>query len=190
MALPAVLLLGVALFVATNVDDLLLLVTWFAERHRTTGAIVAGQFVGQGLILAASILAALAVVTVAAPWIRLAGLLPLALGVRRLVALFRGGTMAPRARQTSRARGVAGVALLTMTTGGDNLGAYAPVFATHSRVDAAGLVAVSLAMTALWCLIGAALVAHPRCAGPLVRYGAVLVPLVLTGIGLSILVSG
>jgi cadmium resistance protein CadD (predicted permease) len=190
MAVLTLLLLGVGLFVATNVDDLFLLLAWFAERHQPTRQIVAGQFVGQGLILAASILGALAVLTVAPQWVRLAGLVPLAFGVRRLGALIRGEPIPPEARRATTARGVAGVGLLTLTTGGDNLGAYAPVFAAHSRVDAVGLVAVSLAMTGAWCLAGYALAHHPRSAAFVRRYGALLLPLVLMVIGASILASG
>ena len=190
MGVLALLALGIALFVATNVDDLFLLLAWFAEQRQSTRQIAAGQFVGQGLILGLSILGALAVLTVAAPWVRLAGLLPLAFGVRRLAALIRGGATPPEARRAATARGVAGVALLTLTTGGDNLGAYAPVFATHSRGDAADLVAVALVMTGLWCLLGHALVQHPRRAAFVLRYGAVLLPLVLIAIGISILASG
>ncbi len=190
MALPTLLALGIVLFVATNVDDLFLLLAWFAEGRQPTRQIVAGQFVGQGLILALSILVALAVLTVAAAWVRLAGLLPLAFGVRRLAALIRSGPTPPETRRATTARDVAGVGLLTLTTGGDNLGAYAPLFATHSRGDGAGLVAVSLAMIGLWYVLGYALVRYPQSAGFVLRYGALLLPLVLIVIGVSILAFG
>ncbi len=188
--MPTLLAFGVVLFVATNADDLFLLLAWFAERRQPTRQIVAGQFVGQSLILAFSILIALAVVTVAAAWVRVAGLLPLAFGVRRLATLMRSGPTPPEMQRATTARGVAGVGLLTLSTGGDNLGAYAPLFATHARGDAVGLVAVSLAMTGLWCLLGWSLVAHPRSEAFVLRCGTFLVPLVLIAIGISILASG
>ncbi len=188
MTVPTLLAFGVALFVATNVDDLFLLLAWFAERRAPAREIAVGQVLGQGLILAASLLVALAVLAIAAPWVRVAGLLPLAVGVRRVVALARGG-MPPDLRRTSTARGVAGVGLLTAATGGDNLGAYAPVFATQSRADAVGLVVVSLAMTALWIVLAWGLARHPRSAAFLVHYGTLLVPIVLIAIGLRILTS-
>ncbi|MFL5538288.1 MAG: cadmium resistance protein, partial [Longimicrobiaceae bacterium] len=52
--------LAVAVFVSTNIDDIFLLSAFFADGHLRPRSIVAGQFLGIGVLVAASTLAALA----------------------------------------------------------------------------------------------------------------------------------
>ena len=74
----------------------------------------------------------------------------------------------------------------TAANGGDNLGVYIPVFARDL-----GLVPVSAAvfavMTAVWCVVGRALVTHRLVAATMRRLAASLLPYVLIGLGLWIL---
>ena len=81
------------------------------------------------------------------------------------------------------------VALVTIANGGDNIGAYVPVFATRTPVEIVAIVLVFLVMTALWCLAGIALVSHPRLGPPVRRLAAPLTPFVLMGIGVLIIVE-
>ena len=181
---------GVALFGATNGDDLLLLIAWFADPRRPPGQVVAGQYLGQVAILGAAAVAAVATVLIAGPWVRLFGVVPLAIGIVRLgrLALGRSPTVPPAV--ISGVRGVGGVAALTIASGADNLGVYAPVFATHPSGEIAILVVVTMAMTALWCGVGYRVARHPRTSGAASRWGGVLVSLVLIGVGVSILATG
>lgn len=47
-----------------------------------------------------------------------------------------------------------------------------------------------LALVALWCAVGSYLASRPAVARPLTRWGHVLLPVVLIGIGVLILVEG
>jgi len=189
--------LAVAVFVSTNVDDIFLLSAFFADGHVSPRSIVAGQFLGIGVLVAASALAALAALAVPEGWIALLGLVPLGLGVRRLLDLRRGAEVEARAEETEvlarerQARRTTGSQILavsgvTIANGGDNLGVYIPLFA--SRPAAIPVYAVAFAiLTALWCAMGYLLVNNRWLGAPLRRWGHVLLPFVLIALGLYIL---
>ena len=124
--------LGVVVFATTNIDDILLLAAFFADRTLRPRAIVIGQFAGIGALTAVSAVAALLALTIPEGWIGLLGLVPLALGMRGLYASWR-----PRASDhadddeagdvhvDTRSRMQWGaVASVTIANGGDNLGVY------------------------------------------------------------------
>ena len=76
---------AVTVFLLTNIDDLLLLAAFFADPRWRPRAIVAGQLLGIGALVAMSTLAALSALVIPSAWIALVGLAPLALGVRLLL---------------------------------------------------------------------------------------------------------
>jgi cadmium resistance protein CadD (predicted permease) len=188
---------GIVIFATTNIDDILLLAAFFADRTLRPRAVVAGQFVGIGVLTAVSAVAALLALAIPDGWIGLLGLAPLGLGIRGLHALWRSGD-ASESGETDRlhAAGAPGqrprhsqwiaVALVTMANGGDNLGVYIPLFSRElSSVPLyAGIFAV---MTALWCVAGHWLVHHPLLGARIRQYGHVALPFVLIGLGLHIL---
>ena len=187
--------LGVAVvvFVSTNLDDILVLAVFFADRNLRPRNIVAGQFLGIGALVAASAVAALAALVVPEGWVALLGLVPLALGLRRLAALGRAGDgeeedtaaheIAAERRLHSQVLAVSGV---TIANGGDNLGVYIPLFAHQASAIPvyAGVFAI---MTAFWCGLGYLLVNNRILGVHLRRYGHLLLPFVLIGLGLYIL---
>ncbi|MFN8518736.1 MAG: cadmium resistance transporter [Chloroflexota bacterium] len=183
--LGGVVLLGIALFVGTNLDDLLLLVAWFAAGDRRTAEIVAGQYIGVGLLVAISLAGAALAEAVAATNLHLLGLVPLALGIWKVIGLLRGRE--PESVRPSPTRSVVAVASLTVINGADNVGAYVPVFASF---DGAGLLVMLVTfavMITLWCAAARALVQHPVVGAQLRRHGHILLPIVLIVIGLLIL---
>lgn len=184
--------LAVVVFVSTNIDDIFLLSAFFADRHLRPWSIVAGQFLGIGVLVAASTLAALAALVVPEGWVALLGLVPLGLGIRRLLDLRRGDAEEGEAevlertaqrRTRSQALAVSGV---TIANGGDNLGVYIPLFASQAEWIPV-YAAVFAVMTGLWCGMGWLLVNNRWLGAPLRRYGHVLLPIVLVGLGLYIL---
>ena len=163
--------LGVVVFATTNLDDILLLSAFFADRALRVRNVVIGQFAGIGVLTAASALAALLALAIPEGWIGLLGLAPCWLGIQRLHGLWRSRQrgqsektddvleMEARARQSTHAQWVA-VAFVTMANGGDNLGVYIPLFSRQlSWVPVYAL--VFAAMTAMWCALGYWLVHHP-----------------------------
>src|SRR5262245_13815725 len=71
---------GIVVFATTNIDDILLLAAFFADRTLPSRAIVVGQFTGIGALTAVSAMAALLALAIPDGWIGLLGLAPLFLG--------------------------------------------------------------------------------------------------------------
>jgi cadmium resistance protein CadD (predicted permease) len=176
-------------FAGTNIDDLIVLTALFLAA-RTAGRprpwqIWAGQYAGIGALVAMSGAAALGLTLLPDRWVGVLGLIPLALGVRGLVAAFRSGGEATPPIAT----GLVSVAAVTIANGSDNIAVYTPVFRTIGLGDTLITIAVFAALTAVWCLAGAWLGGHRHVINLLGRWGHWLVPLVFVAIGLVILSS-
>jgi len=182
----ALLVAGVTMFVATHVDDLFITVGLFADRSFPRTAIVAGRYLGTGALFAASVVAASLAHAIPTHLLNWLGLVPIAIGLKLLRDRQRSddiGDAAP-ARPSTRALGVAAI---TIANGGDNLGVYIPVFATHDGHAIALWAAVFVTMTALLCLMAAGLVGHRAWRGPVEAFAARFVPWGLIALGLWIL---
>ena len=83
--------------------------------------IVADQYVGIGALELAGLVVAAGLLVVPDPWTGLLGLLPIALGVRALLARRRPD-------QPAVVGGLLGVAGVTVANGADNIAVYVPVF--------------------------------------------------------------
>lgn len=184
--------LAVLLFASTNVDDVFVLLGFFADPQFRGRQVVVGQFLGIGTLYAASVLASFLSLVIAPAYIGVLGLAPIGLGLKKLWELRKGSEPraevleGPRKVLTARSN-VLAVAVVTVSNGGDNISIYTPLFATWTGFEIAIIGAVFAAMTALW--LGAAhwLTHHRTIGAPIRRYGHRLVPFVLIALGLLIL---
>lgn len=190
---PTALLQAIVLFIATNIDDIIVLSLFFtrgAGRPGTTAKIIAGQYLGFVGILAAALL-----VTVGAGWalppeaIPYFGLIPLALGLW-------AGWQAYRyeddddAAVAGKGVAVATVASVTFANGGDNIGVYVPVFLNISTPAVITYCIVFLALIAVLVMLAKFVATRRPIAEVLERWEHILFPIVLIGLGVAILVSG
>jgi cadmium resistance protein CadD (predicted permease) len=180
--------IAVLAFCSTDVDDLFVLIALFADRSFRRRDIVVGQFSGMAVLYAVSVVCALSALVIPKAWIGLLGFAPIVIGVSKLYSLrqARGGDTV---RPPSASGGVLAVAAVTLANGGDNLGAWIPLFATHSAFEIALAGLVFTVMTAGWCLMANWLLKHPSLQTPVRRYGHRVVPFVLMGLGLVILME-
>jgi len=200
-SLPASAATAVALFAATNIDDLVVL-TLLSASSRASGRprrweIWGGQYLGFAVLVGLSLAAGRGLSLVPTRWLWLLALIPLTVGVVTLVAAIRAARRGeqstpslPRATGLSNVRwlswvaGVAGVATLTVVDGADNLAAYTPVFATANEGRIAVTLAVFAVGVAVWCAVGALLTRHRRITDTLPRYGRWILPAAFILIGL------
>ncbi len=200
--IAATLLTGVVTFAATNVDDIFVLTVFYAQVNGTlrNRHIVAGQYLGFGAIVCISLLGCLLGLVVPLAWIGLLGLLPIAMGIRRFLARHAGAGLAPVAKldvPAAQASLLAGcfsrqtlsVAAVTLANGGDNLSIYTPLFASSSAARVLVLLSVFGVGVAGWCYAGYRLARQPTVAQAFARYGHIIVPFVLVGLGLYIMVE-
>jgi cadmium resistance protein CadD (predicted permease) len=187
---PVILWIGLALFASTNVDDLFVLLFFFADPGFRSRQVVLGQYLGMVVLIGLSLLGALATRVIPLEYVGLLGFVPLALGVTKLVALRKpADDDALGSASPGRLAGLKplAVAAVTVSNGGDNVGAYAPLFATRSGREVALLVGAFLVLTGVWCLVAYGLVSHPRVREPFRKHGRVVVPLALLALGAYLL---
>ncbi|WP_045740359.1 cadmium resistance transporter [Actinoplanes rectilineatus] len=190
-------LLGQAagMFAVTNIDDLLVLAVFFGQtRGHKAGAwrVVAGQYLGFLAILAAAIVGALGAGLLPEAAIPYLGLLPLALGIRAGVNAWRHRNDPDDDAEQEHDAGPSAlqVAAVTFANGGDNIGVYVPVFTVAGTSGMTVYAIVFLVGVAIWCAASWFLATRPLIARSLSRWGHVILPIVLIGIGLTILVEG
>ena len=176
-----ILLAGVAMFAATNIDGLFLTAALLADRSFRARDVIIGTYAGIAALYAAS--AAGSLVSLIAPpaVIALLGLVPIAIGVRQLTKKQASDSV------PVKQGGIGAVAALNVAMGADNIGVYTPVFAASPAADIVAYGAIFAVLTGLWCYAAYRLVNHPSIGAPVRRYAPRLVPFVLIGLGLWIL---
>jgi cadmium resistance protein CadD (predicted permease) len=79
--LAATLAEAVVVFVSTNVDDIVLLSVFFADRQLRLRAIVAGHYIGIGVLVLVSAVVGAGAVVAPSGWTSVLGAVPLVLGL-------------------------------------------------------------------------------------------------------------
>jgi cadmium resistance transport/sequestration family protein len=200
-------LTGVSAFAATNIDDIVILMLFFAQIGSTFRPkhIVVGQYLGfLGLILA-SLPGFFGGFFIPRPWLGWLGLIPMGIG---LYDLFRRSsdetsiqTLSNSRRDLSTAKPgqlsfarlfnpqVYRVAGVTFANGGDNIGIYVPLFASSTPPHLGVILATFFVLIGVWCALARQLSRHPLVAKALTRYGKRIVPFVLIGLGVYIFID-
>lgn len=186
-------ILSATAFAATNIDDAFVLLLFFSDRRYRARHVFVGQAVGVGLLVALSLVGALAALALPARAVGLLGLLPIAIGAKQLIERRRGrddGSAAavapPRASGWRQAAAVAGI---TLANGGDNVGVYVPLFAARPTGEMALLLAVFAVMLTAWMAVGYLLARRSVLAGRLQRISGAVMPWVLMALGVVILIQ-
>ncbi|MBW4683104.1 MAG: cadmium resistance transporter [Microcoleus vaginatus WJT46-NPBG5] len=188
---------GLAAFTATNIDDIVILTLFFAQVNATFRRrhIVIGQYLGFSALLAASLPGFFGSFIVPHAWIKLLGLVPIAIGISTLLASDEEDS--PEAEieiEQSKSSSLAGflspqtysVAAITIANGSDNIGVYVPLFASSEWESLLIILGVFLTMVGAWCYAAYKLTTLPAITQLLTGYGSSLVPCVLIGLGVFI----
>src|ERR671918_990952 len=192
--------IGTTAFVATNIDDLLILIAFFANSRFPLPQIVLGQYAGMGALLAIGMVGSLIALVVPNNLIGLIGIFPIAIGIKELLELLRKNKgdnndddeLAKQPSRSSTRRLTAYLPFLTVAavtfSGGEEIGVYTSVFATYHEVsEIIIIVLVVIVLTGLWCTVAYHLVNHPLIASSIKRIGTVALPFDLIGLGIYIL---
>ena len=149
--------IGVAAFVATNIDDIFVLMMFFSSLTFPVRQVVLGQFIGIGLLIAISALGSLISLVVPTYIIGLMGIIPIIIGIKNLVEIRKKNKLPSRQVVQNKKKNRSyfsflSVAAITFSNGGDNIGVYVPLFSKYNTVSQiTTLTAVFIAMTAVWC---------------------------------------
>lgn len=188
---------AIGLFLATNVDDIIVLSLFFARgagQRGTTVRILVGQYLGFVGILAAAVLVSLGAGAFLSPEvIPYFGLIPLALGLWAAWKAWRSRHEDgddDESKLEGKRVAVWTVAGVTFANGGDNIGVYVPVFLSVGPAAVVAYCVVFLALVAALVVIAKFMATRRPIAEILERWEHILFPLVLIGLGIFILISG
>ena len=188
------LLAATIVFASTNIDDIVVLATFYSDPRFSRRAVIIGQFVGIGGLTAVSAIAAFFAMSVPDGWTALLGAVPLFMGLKKLWNLRNNCTdeesdseLIDRQKNTMKVHTqVLAVTAVTVANGGDNLGVYIPLFVSDTTI-VPSYVAAFMVLTGLWCILGYVLVKNPAGTAVVNRWGHVILPMVLVVIGAHIL---
>lgn len=180
--------LSAVVFASTNIDDIVLLAVFFADATMKRSAIIVGQFLGIAVLTGVSAVAGAAALAVPEGWTSLLGVVPLGLGIWKLIALIRrrGEDADDEAATRSDKAQWLTVASVTIANGADNLGVYIPLFASDPRSIPVHAITFAI-LTAVWLLLGYGLVKNRLIGERIGKYGHVALPFVLIILGSHIL---
>ena len=185
--------IGVAAFIASNIDDTFILILLFSSFSFQTRDIFIGQFMGIGVLIMISALGSLIALVLPPFFIALMGIIPIVIGTKRLVEHHETHEITAKNKtfQDNKSRGFIPfftVSAITISNGGDDIGVFRPLFAKYNTVsEVTTLVTIFMTMTLVWCILTYYFVNHPLIATHIQRIGNIMTPFVLIGLGLYIL---
>ena len=184
---------AIGVYISTSIDYLIILIILFAQlsQNKQKWHIYVGQYLGTGLLVGASLVAAYVVNFVPEAWmVGLLGLIPIYLGIR--FAIVGEGEeeeeeIIERFEQSKANQLFWTVTLLTIASGGDNLGIYIPYFASLDWSQTLVALLVFAIGIIIFCELSRVLSSMPLISETIEKYERIVVPLVFITLGLYIM---
>jgi len=185
---------AIGVYISTSIDYLIVLIILFAQlsQNKQKWHIYAGQYLGTGLLVGVSLVAAYVVNFVPEAWmVGLLGLIPIYLGIR--FAIVGEGEedeeeeIIERLEQSKATQLFWTVTLLTIASGGDNLGIYTPYFASLDWAQTLVALLVFAIGVIIFCELSRVLSSIPLISETIEKYERIIVPLVFIPLGLYIM---
>lgn len=185
---------AIGVYISTSIDYLIILIILFAQlsQNKQKWHIYAGQYLGTGLLVGASLVAAYVVNFVPEEWmVGLLGLIPIYLGIRFAIvgedAEEEEEEIIERLEQSKANQLFWTVTLLTIASGGDNLGIYIPYFASLDWSQTLVALLVFVIGIIIFCEISRVLSSILLIFETIEKYERIIVPLVFILLGLYIM---
>ncbi|HWP49068.1 MAG TPA: cadmium resistance transporter [Candidatus Limnocylindrales bacterium] len=193
---------GIITFAATNVDDIFLLVLFFSQADPTFRRryVVIGQYLGFTALIAVSLIGFLASLILPRTWIGLMGVIPILMGVDKLVHRKKNIQQVKLKHSESqpwRSSVFAGllhhqaynVATIKFANGSDNISIYTLLFASSNLAHLGVLLVVFFVLVGVYCYLTSHLARQFLVAQILTRYSRILLPYVMIGLGVRTLLE-
>lgn len=185
---------AIGVYISTSIDYLIILIILFAQlsQNKQKWHIYAGQYLGTGLLVGASLVAAYIVNFVPEAWmVGLLGLIPIYLGIRFTIVgegeEEEEEEIIERLEQSKANQLFWTVTLLTIASGGDNLGIYIPYFASLDWSQTLVALLVFAIGIIIFCELSRVLSSIPLISETIEKYQRIIVPLVFIPLGLYIM---
>jgi len=200
---------AISAFIATNLDDILILMFFFSQVNSPKSNlrirhIVFSQYLGFVIILLLSLPGFFGGLIISKSWTGLLGLVPVFIGVKMFINsgeddeafVSLNSTIESSSRKYSNRMinsvtsflppQVYGIAAISVANGGDNIGIYIPFFASLSWLGLSIVISIFLVLVGVRCAIAYYLTCHPIMGKMVARHGQRIIPFVLIGLGLWI----
>lgn len=197
--LLSTLITGITSFIATNIDDIFILMLFFSQaNHKSyTRQIIIGQYLGFTLLILLSLPGLFGGLFIPKAWIGLLGLLPIFIGIKELlekdkyeIQLITTNSNQSQSLLTKLlSKETYSVTAVTVANGGDNIGIYVPLFASGTLVQFGIILAIFYLMLGVLCYVAFVLTRQPKPATFLTHYGKKIAPWVLIGLGMYIIIE-
>ncbi|BAZ66818.1 MAG: cadmium resistance transporter [Pelatocladus maniniholoensis HA4357-MV3] len=194
------LLVGISAFIATNIDDIVILLILFSQTDSSFRCrhIIAGQYLGFTVLLIASLPGLFSGSVIAPHWLGLLGLIPIAMGISSLINQEENISEEIAITHVDDKNSdtanffnphTYSVAAITIANGSDNISVYVPLFASGSLNNFIIIVIVFFLLIAIWCYLAYKFTSYSQIANILSKYGNYIFPIVLIGIGSYLLLK-
>jgi len=158
------LLVGISAFIATNIDDIVILLLLFSQINSSFRCrhIIAGQYLGFTLLVIASLPGLFGGLIISPNWIGLLGLIPIAMGISSLINQeedeiqeFTVETTEYPETNTASIFNVQtySVAVITIANESDNISVYIPLFASSNLNNFLIIIVSFFVLIAVWCYL-------------------------------------
>lgn len=189
----ALIVTATAAYASTNVDGYALLLGFFCDRRYRVREVVAGQFISVATQLAMSAALVASGSVTEAPFLGLAGVVPLIAGLSR-IADRRGtdargeSTAQPARRERGAFRRLATVTAVATSGAIDNVLVYASLLVGHTGRDGLAVACLFALLTALLCLCAFATARRGSSIKALHAVAERVAPFMATAVGVSLLI--
>lgn len=176
---------SVIAYISTNIDDIFVLMILLASvRGAAKGRLIAGHFLGVGLITVISILGAFGLQNLPLKYVGLLGLVPIGLGIK---ACFDRDDDEDSVR--TKGVGLLSMAMITLGNGADNVGVYIPLFTGFSITQRIGAVVIFALMTGVWVWFADTIAEFPKVKAIIEKYKRIAIPVVFIALGVFIILD-
>jgi cadmium resistance protein CadD (predicted permease) len=180
---------GITAFVASNIDDTFVLVLLFLTPNLLPRYVIMGQFLGIVLLVLVSSLASLLVLAIPAFAIGLMGLIPIVIGIKKIID-FKEGIETEEKNINKGSTSILSVAAITVSNGGDDIGAFTPFFAKYNTMNEVFFtVVLFMIMTLVWCVVTYYFIRYPIIASRVSTISRIISPFALMGLGIYIIID-
>lgn len=175
-------------FIATNLDNLVLLVALFGRYSDRRYEVVFGYFSAMAVILGTTFLVGRIAGNAPVNYLGLLGIFPVLIGLVELGRLFRnrGGIHSPVAPGVG-STAVAAALMTQLSNSADTIVTFSVLFSDSNDFGDLLVFASFGVMALLWVLIAQQTLRHPWLSRPIQLYGHYITPLILIAVGLFVL---
>jgi len=194
-------MVAVSAFVATNLDDIFILMSFFMLGDNNKINVILGQYLGFILLLMVCLLSYNFKFLIPTHYLAILGLFPIIIGLKyfwnyrkdiknisMLNRRFGQFNNEELVNNCSRLKKIFQIFTVTVANGGDNIAVYIPLFLTMDFMQLGLTTITFLIMLGVWCVLGYKMVSN-RFFGEKIRvYGHLIFPLILILIGIGIII--